>query len=240
SFYEDVVLLRQLGVNVVIVHGGGPQISGMLKELGVVAEFIDGRRVTDAKTMEVVEMVLGGLVNNKLVNAISRAGGKAIGGQRVKADLGLVGEPTHIRPQLLHDLLAVGAIPVIAPIGVGVIDGQSYNINADTAAGAVAAALGASRLLLLTDIVGVLDKNKQLIQFIIVIIIIGKTITTIMIIIITLTITTGGMIPKLETACDAVTGGVRASVILDGRVDHALLLSLLPGVGVGTVVGNMH
>ncbi|KAG8461938.1 hypothetical protein KFE25_013957 [Diacronema lutheri] len=251
SFYADVVLLRRLGVNVVIVHGGGPQISGMLKDLGVQSSFVDGRRVTDERTMEVVEMVLGGLVNNKLVNALSRAGGKAVGltghaagvigatrlehwttdasGGKVRADLGLVGEPTHVRPALLLDLVACGAIPVIAPIGVGVTDGQSYNINADTAAGAVAAALGAARLLLLTDVVGVLDRSGELMRSLctddVSRLVADGTIS-------------GGMIPKLETACDAVTAGVGASVILDGRVDHALLLSLLPGVGVGTTVGD--
>lgn len=249
SFYRDVVLLRRIGVNVVIVHGGGPQISGMLKDLGVPSSFVDGRRVTDAKTMEVVEMVLGGLVNNKLVNAISRAGGKAVGltghasgllgatrfehwttdaaGQRVQADLGLVGEPTHVRPALLHDLLGCGVIPVIAPIGVGVCDGQSYNINADTAAGAVAAAIGASRLLLLTDVVGVLDRSGALLHAL------GTDDVSRLTADGTIS---GGMIPKLETACAAVAAGVGASVILDGRVDHALLLSLLPGVGVGTTV----
>jgi len=251
SFYADVALLRSLGVNVIIVHGGGPQITRMLNDLQIKSDFVDGRRVTDQRTMEVVEMVLGGLVNSKLVSEISRAGGKAVGltgqacgligatriehwivakdGSRQKADLGLVGEPTHIDPSLLHDLVGIGAIPVIAPIGVGIADGASYNINADTAAGAIASAVGASRLLLLTDVAGVLDQSGALMEQL------GTTDVQRLVDDGTIT---GGMIPKLQTASDAVRDGVGASVILDGRVPHALLLALLPGAGVGTEIGD--
>ena len=248
-FARDVVLLKQIGINPVIVHGGGPQIGKMLERLQIRSAFIDGLRVTDAATVEIVEMVLAGSINKSIVGAINAAGGLAVGlsgkdGNLVTArklqrtkidpdsniekvlDLGFVGEPEKVDPRVLHSFLASGIIPVIAPTGAGP-NGQTFNINADTVAGAVAAALKASRFLLLTDVAGVLDGNKTLIPELSVAeahrLIADGTIS-------------GGMIPKVETCLEAVAGGVEAAVIMDGRVEHALLLEIFTSTGAGTIV----
>ena len=249
NFAEDMVLLIAVGINPVVVHGGGPQIGAMLKRVGVESEFIDGLRVTDKETAEIAEMVLSGAINKELVQWISAAGGKAIGisgkdGGFVKArklrrtsrdpdsnierivDLGFVGEPEHVDTSVLESLSQAGMIPVIAPIGVGE-DGQTYNINADTMAGAIAGALKASRLFLLTDVAGVLDKDGEMITDLdpdkIETLQKDGTIS-------------GGMIPKLETCVDAVKKRVDAAVILDGRVPHAMLLEFFTEKGAGTLV----
>ncbi len=249
SFAEDVVLLRAVGVNVVVVHGGGPQIGSMLKRLGVESRFVDGLRVTDAETAQIAEMVLAGSINKEIVGWIGQAGGKAVGlsgkdarlvvaekvgraeadrnqGIERHVDLGFVGEPTHVDTTILNTLSASGFIPVVAPIGIG-IDGHTYNINADTMAGAVAGALKAARLFLLTDVAGVLDKNKQLLSDLVP----GdveklKADGTI----------SGGMIPKMETCVHAIEAGVDAAVILDGRIRHAMLLEIFTRQGAGTLV----
>ena len=251
GFARDVVLLKALGIHPVIVHGGGPQIGKLLEKLGIVSEFKGGLRVTDEATMEVVEMVLSGPINKSIVRAINQAGGKAVGvsgsdGNLIRAekatktskdpdshieqvlDLGFVGEPSAVDTTVLLAMLRADAnlIPVVAPVGVGA-DGARYNINADTAAGALAAALGASRLLLLTDVAGVLDKQKNLIREIPVADIPG---------LIADGTAAGGMIPKLETAAHSVNHGVGAAVILDGRAPHALLLELFTEHGAGTLV----
>jgi acetylglutamate kinase len=254
-FAADAVLLKLLGLHPVIVHGGGPQISRMLKRAGVESTFIDGLRVTDAPTMEVAEMVLSGAINKEIVNYINQAGAEAdvrgvgLSGKdarlitvdkatkvRVNAetgleeivDLGFVGEPRHIDPQLIKAL--VGAhedyIPVVAPIGVS-DEGETYNINADTVAGSLAGALGAKRMLLLTDVRGVLDRNGELIR--------QMTVTQAEEAIFT-GVATGGMIPKLETAIAAVRAGVEAVVILDGRQPHAMLAELFSESGSGTLI----
>ncbi|WOR15931.1 acetylglutamate kinase [Hyphomonas sp. FCG-A18] len=251
AFARDVVLLKHLGLNPVIVHGGGPQIAKLLERLGIQSEFRDGLRVTDDATMEAVEMVLSGPINKSIVRAINSAGGRAVGlsgsdgdlmrvrratktsrdpGSHVEQviDLGFVGEPENVDVTVLNTLMQAEAdiIPVIAPVGVG-SDGRRYNVNADTAAGAVAAALGAKRLLLLTDIVGVLDKAKTLIREIDHRSIQGLIDDGTVI---------GGMIPKLETAANAVTKGVGGAVILDGRARHALLMELFTEHGAGTII----
>ncbi len=251
SFARDVVLLRHLGISPVIVHGGGPQIGKLLERLGIESEFRDGLRVTDGATIEVVEMVLSGAINKSIVRAINRAGGKAVGlsgsdaslirarkaartarlpGSHIEEviDLGYVGEPESIDPTVLRALTANDAelIPVVAPVGVG-DDGARYNINADTAAGAVAEALGASRLMLLTDVAGVLDASRTLIRTLRRDDIPG---------LIAEGTAVGGMIPKLETAAHAVDHGVGAAVILDGRAPHALLMELFTEHGCGTLV----
>ena len=251
GFARDVVLLKALGIHPVIVHGGGPQIGKLLEKLGIVSEFKGGLRVTDEETMEVVEMVLSGPINKSIVRAINKAGGKAVGvsgsdGNLIRAekatkttkdpdshieqvlDLGFVGEPSAIDTTVLDVMLRNDSqlIPVVAPVGVG-RDGARYNINADTAAGALAAALGASRLLLLTDVAGVLDKQKNLIREIPVADIPG---------LIADGTAAGGMIPKLETAAHSVNHGVGAAVILDGRAPHALLMELFTEHGAGTLV----
>lgn len=251
SFARDVVLLKHLGMNPVIVHGGGPQIAQLLNRLGIVSEFREGLRVTDDATMEAVEMVLSGPINKSIVRAINAAGGRALGlsgsdGDLMRVrkatrtrrdpdsqvekviDLGFVGEPDRIDTTILSDLIGgeSGIIPVIAPVGVGA-DGRRYNVNADTAAGAIAAALQAKRLMLLTDVSGVLDKQKTLIREIardlIPALIADETVQ-------------GGMIPKLETAAHAVSSGVGGAVILDGRERHALLMELFTEYGAGTIV----
>lgn len=238
TFARDIVLLKQVGINPIVVHGGGPQIGEMLKRLGIKSNFIDGLRVTDAETMEVVEMVLAGTVNKQLVAAINSAGGCAVGltgkdgglirARKLKrngADLGFVGEPERIEHAVLASFRQSDIIPVIAPIGVGA-GGETYNINADTVAGAVAAAVKASRFLLLTDVPGVLDARKQLIMELSAAearrLIAEGTIS-------------GGMIPKVETCLEAVDGGVEAAVIVDGRVAHAILLELFTE-GAGTLI----
>jgi acetylglutamate kinase len=236
SFARDVVLMRMVGVNPVVVHGGGPQINDLLKRLDIRSEFRGGKRVTDQATMEVVEMVLSGLVNKQIVQAINAQGGKAVGisgkdanlmvCEQTDPDLGLVGTPVTMNPDFLRSLAAAEIIPVIAPIGAGP-NGETFNVNGDTAAGAIAASLQADRLLLLTDVAGV--KNAA-----------GEVITEIspeqirdMIADGTIA---GGMIPKTETALDAIKGGVRAVVILDGRAPNACLLELYTDHGAGSLI----
>jgi acetylglutamate kinase len=249
DFAEDVVLLKAIGINPVVVHGGGPQIGAMLKKLGLESQFIDGLRVTDKATAEVAEMVLSGAINKELVNWISSAGGKAIGisgkdGGMVTAskvtrtkkdpgsnieqvvDLGYVGEPELVDTAVIETISAAGMIPVIAPIAAGA-DGATYNINADTMAGAIAAAIGAARLFLLTDVTGVLDKDKNLLT--------DLTPGDIDRLADDGTIS-GGMIPKLETCVHAVLAGCEAAVVLDGRVPHAMLLEFFTSRGAGTLI----
>ncbi|MEX0809144.1 MAG: acetylglutamate kinase [Dongiaceae bacterium] len=242
-FAQDIVLLRQVGIQPIIVHGGGPQIGRMLDRLAIKSEFIDGLRVTDAATMEIVEMVLCGTINKQIVSAINAEGGRAVGlsgkdgglmlarkemmikdGKEI--DLGLVGEPSAVSPQALEALESNGMIPVVAPIAFGP-SGETYNVNADTAAGAIAAACKAARLLMLTDVPGVLDRDKQLLP--------ELTVDQVHALVTEGTIS-GGMIPKLETCVEAVENGVDAAVILDGRVPHALLLEIFTPHGVGTLV----
>jgi acetylglutamate kinase len=237
TFAQDVVLLRQLGMNPIVVHGGGPQINRMLDRLGIKSRFVNGLRVTDADTMEVVEMVLAGTINKQLVASINAVGGCAIGlcgkdGNLIRAervtrngDIGFVGEPTAIAEGVIAGFEKAGMIPVIAPIGVGE-RGETYNINSDTVAGAVAAAAKAARFLLLTDVEGVLDSSKKLIP--------ELSATEARRMIANGTIS-GGMIPKVETCLDAVDKGVEAAVILDGRVPHAMLLELFTA-GAGTLI----
>ncbi len=249
DFAEDIVLLKAVGINPVVVHGGGPQIGAMLKQLGVESTFVDGLRVTDAKTAEVAEMVLSGAINKQLVGWIAQAGGRALGvsgkdGGLVTAtkvnraakdpdsnieqavDLGFVGEPSVVDTTLIDTAVAAGMIPVIAPIGAGA-DGATYNINADTMAGAIAAALGAARLFLLTDVPGVLGKDGALMT--------DLTPGDIAVLQADGTVS-GGMIPKLETCVHAVEAGCEAAVILDGRVSHAMLLEFFTASGVGTLI----
>ncbi len=248
-FARDVVLLRQVGINPIVVHGGGPQIGAMLERLDVQSEFVDGLRVTDAATVEVVEMVLSGSINKHIVSAINEAGGRAAGlsgkdsnlirAEKLKRttrdpdsnieqvlDLGLVGEPSQIDPHILECFDDSDITPVIAPIGVGP-DGETLNINADTVAGAIASATGAERLLMLTDVEGVLDESGELIA--------------------DLTpeqahaaledgTVKGGMIPKVETCLKAVEAGVEGAVIIDGRVPHAILVELFTAGGAGTLI----
>jgi acetylglutamate kinase len=249
DFAEDVVLLKAVGINPVVVHGGGPQIGNMLKKLGVESHFVDGLRVTDKATAQVAEMVLSGAINKELVGWIAKAGGKAIGisgkdaglvtASKVQrttrdpeslieqaVDLGFVGEPEHIDTSVIETISGAGMIPVIAPIACGA-DGETYNINADTMAGAIAAALGAARLFLLTDVRGVLDKDKNLLTDLrpadIERLREDGTIS-------------GGMIPKLETCIHAVEAGCEAAVVLDGRVPHAMLLEIFTSQGAGTLI----
>ncbi len=249
DFAEDIVLLKAVGINPVVVHGGGPQIGAMLKKLGVESTFVDGLRVTDKATAEVAEMVLSGAINKQLVGWIASSGGKALGisgkdGGLVQArkvtrttkdpesnieqaiDLGFVGEPTFVDTGILDTVSKAGLIPVIAPIGAGE-DGHTYNINADTMAGAIAAALGAARLFLLTDVPGVLDKDKKLLT--------DLTPRDIDALRKDGTIQ-GGMIPKLETCIHAVEAGCEAAVVLDGRVPHAMLLEFFTSRGAGTLI----
>ena len=251
-FARDVVLLKTLGINVVIVHGGGPQIGKLLDRLGIVSEFKGGLRVTDEATMEVVEMVLSGPINKSIVRAINQAGGKAVGlsgsdGNLIQAekakkterdpdshieqvlDLGFVGEPSAVDTSVLDALLRADSqlIPVVAPVGVSADGLHRYNVNADTSAGALAVALGASRLFLLTDVAGVLDKDKKLMREVAVDDIPG---------LIADGTAAGGMIPKLETAAQSVKHGVGAAVILDGRAPHALLMELFTEHGAGTLI----
>ena len=238
DFAEDVVLLKACGINPIVVHGGGPQIGAALKAQGVESRFVDGLRITDAATMKVAEMVLSGAINKEIVSWIAAEGGRAVGisgkdGRLVTAtkvqrdvDLGFVGEPDDVDTRLLDTLAKAGMIPVVAPIGVGA-DGQTYNINADTMAGALAIATGAERLFLLTDVPGVLDKDKRLLTDLTPTQIYGLESDGVV---------TGGMIPKLRTCIDAVEGGVDAAVILDGRVPHAMLIEIFTKQGAGTLV----
>ena len=249
DFAKDMILLEQAGVNPVVVHGGGPQIGAMLNRLNIKSEFAAGLRVTDKATMDVVEMVLAGLINKQIVGFINNEGGRAIGlcgkdGNMVTAhkltrtivddttkqeqeiDLGFVGEPHRVDSRVLDALLGRELIPVLAPVCNG-DDGQTYNVNADTFAGAIAGALKAKRLLLLTDVPGVLDKNKNLIP--------ELTVAKIHELIADGTIT-GGMIPKVETCIYALEQGVEGVVILDGKVPHAVLLELLTDHGAGTLI----
>ncbi|MBU2981954.1 acetylglutamate kinase [Lentibacter algarum] len=236
TFARDIVLMQMVGVNPVVVHGGGPMINEKLDTLGIKSTFVDGKRVTDAATVEVVEMVLSGLVNKRIVQAINGQGGKAVGlsGKdanlmvctQTNPDLGFVGTPTDMDATVLHDLFEKGSIPVIAPIGAGK-NGETFNVNGDTAAGAIAAALKADRLLLLTDVAGV--KNAE-----------GDVVTelkadSIREMIANGTIA-GGMIPKTETALMAIDGGVRGVVILDGRESNACLLELYTQHGAGSLI----
>jgi acetylglutamate kinase len=247
SFGSDIALLKQVGVNPVVVHGGGPQINAMLKRLDVKSSFIDGLRVTDQAAVDVVEMVLAGTVNKHVAGLINRAGALAVGisgkdggliraekirrsrknpdtGAMEEVDLGFVGEPAHVDVRVIHALTGAGLIPVIAPVGADA-SGQTYNINADTVAGAVAGALGAQRLLMLTDVPGVLDKGKNLIP--------EMTLADVQARLADGTIT-GGMIPKVENCVDAVQRGAKGAVILDGRQPHACLLELFTEGGYGT------
>ena len=248
AFARDVVLLKQVGVNPIVVHGGGPQIGQMLERLKIKSSFVDGLRVTDRDTVEIVEMVLSGSINKEIVSAINKVGGLAIGlsgkdANLIRArklerkaasdsniekvlDLGFVGEPYAIDAQVLTLFERSNIIPVIAPIGVGAA-GETYNINADTVAGAVAAAVRAARLLLLTDVSGVLDREKNLVAELSVAAARG---------LIAEGVISGGMIPKIETCLEAIEGGVEAAVILDGRTPHAILLELFSDEGVGTLL----
>jgi acetylglutamate kinase len=249
DFGKDIALLKQVGINPVIVHGGGPQINAMLERLEIKSTFIDGLRITDAAMVAVVEMVLSGSVNKQIAGLINQAGALAVGisgrdgglirakkltrtlrdpGSEIESvlDLGFVGEPAYVDTRVIHALTGAGLIPVIAPVGTGE-DGQTYNINADTAAGAIAGALNASRLLMLTDVPGVLDKSGNLLTELAVANIPGLiedgTIS-------------GGMIPKVLTCIEAIKQGVKGATILDGRVPHALLLELFTEGGIGTLI----
>ncbi|MDA5556460.1 acetylglutamate kinase [Shimia sp. MMG029] len=236
DFARDVVLMRQVGINPVIVHGGGPMINAMLERLEIKSEFVNGKRVTDAATVEVVEMVLSGVVNKRIVSAINRQGGKAVGlsgkdanlmiCDQTNANLGFVGTPAEMNPTILHELFANDTIPVIAPLGVG-RNGETFNVNGDTAAGAIAGALAADRLLLLTDVAGV--KNAE-----------GEVLTELKAQqirdLVAEGVIAGGMIPKTETALDAIARGVRAAVILDGRAPNACLLELFTEHGAGSII----
>ncbi len=249
GFANDIALLKQVGVNPVVVHGGGPQINAMLQRLAIESTFVDGLRVTDEKMVEVVEMVLAGTVNKYVAGLITQAGALAVGicgkdGGLIRArklarkvrdpgsaiervlDLGFVGEPAEIDVRVIHALTGAGLIPVIAPVALGE-DGETYNINADTVAGAVAGALGAKRMLMLTDVAGVLDGDKKLIPELTVADI-RRHITS--------GVISGGMIPKVETCVAAVEAGVKAAVILDGKQPHACLLEMFLQGGIGTLI----
>ncbi|MBO6754926.1 MAG: acetylglutamate kinase [Roseibium sp.] len=249
AFARDITLLRQSGVNPVVVHGGGPQIGTMLTRLGIVSEFRAGLRVTDKATVEIVEMVLAGSINKEIVQSINAEGGRAVGlcgkdGNMVTAeqlrrtivdpdsnieklvDLGFVGEPADVNPTVLRLVLKEDLIPVVAPVAPGP-DGNTYNINADTFAGAIAGSLNATRLLFLTDVPGVLDKDGKLIK--------QLTVAKARDLIADGTIS-GGMIPKVETCIEALDQGVEGVVILDGKVAHAVLLELFTDGGVGTLI----
>ena len=236
TFARDVVLMRQVGINPVIVHGGGPMINSMLDKLNIESEFIDGKRVTDPETISVVEMVLSGNVNKKIVQAINKQDGRAVGlsGKDAKLincvqdkpELGLVGTPKDVNPEVIFNLFENDMIPVIAPLGSS-IDGETLNINGDTVSGAIAAALKADRLLLLTDVSGVQDKDGSIITELN-----SNQIKNL----INDGIISGGMIPKTETALMALEGGVRGVVILDGRVPNACLLELFTEHGAGSLI----
>ncbi len=249
GFARDIVLMRLVGINPVVVHGGGPQIGSLLDKLGKESRFVEGMRVTDSETMDVVEMVLGGLVNKEIVNLMTRHGGRAVGltgkdGDLIRArklritrnspeldapeiiDIGHVGEVASVDASVVDMLVNGGFIPVIAPIGVGE-DGHSYNINADLVAGRIAEVLGAEKLILLTNTTGLLDKQGNLLT--------GLNATEVDALIEDGTIH-GGMLPKIQCALSAVKSGVRASHIIDGRVEHAVLVELFTDEGVGTLI----
>ena len=251
TFARDIVLLKHIGINPVVVHGGGPQIGAMLERLKIQSSFIDGLRVTDSATVEIVEMVLSGSINKQIVSAINRAGGLAVGisgkdGNLITTkkltrtkkdpdsniekvvDLGFVGDPETVNPKIIQDMVNDGLIPVIAPVGVGA-DGATYNINADTAAGAIAGAIGAEKLMMLTDVPGILTKDKELISAITPAEIDGLLADGTV---------TGGMIPKVETCMDALKKGVNAAHILDGRIPHVLLVEIFTASGVSTMISN--
>ncbi|CAA0115555.1 Acetylglutamate kinase [Halioglobus japonicus] len=253
SFARDVVLMKLVGMNPVVVHGGGPQIGALLEKLNIHTEFVDGMRVTDSQTMDVVEMVLGGSVNKEIVSSINRNGGKAIGvtgkdGQMIRAhklkvtrntpgldapeiiDIGHVGEVDQIDTEVLKVILESNFIPVIAPIGVGE-DGGTYNINADLVAGKLAEVMQAEKLMLLTNVAGLLDKNGQILT--------GLTTRQVDELIADGTIS-GGMLPKIRCALDAVKTGVTSAHIVDGRVPHAVLLETFTDEGMGTLITNKH
>jgi acetylglutamate kinase len=253
SFARDVVLMKAVGINPVVVHGGGPQIGHHLDRIGKESEFIQGMRVTDSETMDVVEMVLGGLVNKEIVNLINRKGGNAVGltgkdGDLIHArkmtfannapemkaseiiDIGHVGEVESIDPSVINMLVGGDFIPVIAPIGVGK-DGQSYNINADLVAGKIAEVLNAEKLILLTNTAGLLDKDNKLLT--------GLNTAQVNDLIADGTIH-GGMLPKIRCALDAVQAGVHTSHIIDGRVEHAVLLEIFTDEGVGTLIKSSN
>ena len=249
SFAKDVVILKNLGVNPVIVHGGGPQIGLMLDKLKIKSSFHNGLRITSKEIIDIVEMVLAGSINKNIVSKINTEGDLAIGLSGKDAnliiakklvshvkdpssniekvlDIGFVGEPIKVNPSVIHTLSNAGFIPVISPIGVG-LKGETFNINADTAAGAIASALNAERILLLTDVAGVLDKNKKLISNL------SKNKIESMI---KNNIITGGMIPKIRTCLDTLSSGSKAAVIIDGRVPNAILKEILTDVGYGTMI----
>jgi len=249
QFARDIVLLKHIGIHPIVVHGGGPQIGKMLERLKIQSEFIDGLRVTDKATVEIVEMVLSGTINKQITSWINDAGGRAIGlsgkdGHMIEArklrrtkkdpdsniekvlDLGFVGEPTVVHPEILNQLTDTGFIPVIAPIGIGA-EGETYNINADTAAGAVAGAMHASKLIVLTDVPGILTKDKELIS--------QLTMPEARALIEDGTIT-GGMIPKVETCMYALERDTEAAHILDGRIPHVLLIETFTEHGAGTMM----
>lgn len=249
TFARDIVLLKHIGINPVVVHGGGPQIGAMLERLNIKSDFVDGLRVTDKNTVDIVEMVLSGSINKQIVSEIQQAGGMAIGisgkdAGLIKArklrrtvkdpdsniekilDLGFVGEPIEVNPLIFEDFLDSDVIPVIAPIGVGE-HGETYNINADTAAGAIASALAASKLLMLTDVAGILNKDKELIS--------SLSIHEVRALMADGTIS-GGMIPKVETCISALEHDVEAAHILDGRIPHVLLVEIFTEHGASTMI----
>ena len=248
GFAQDIALMKLVGMNPVVVHGGGPQIGLLLEKLGIHSEFISGMRVTDAATMEVVEMVLGGAVNKTVVSLLNQASGKAIGitgkdGDLIRAkkmamkdadgkelDIGFVGEVEHVNREVIDALVHSDFIPVIAPVGVGA-DGQSYNINADLVAGKVAEALSAEKLMLLTNVAGLQDKAGKVLT--------GLTTVQVDSLIADGTIY-GGMLPKIQCALDAVKHGVTSAHIIDGRVEHAVLLEIFTDHGVGTLITNKN
>ncbi|ANP36465.1 MULTISPECIES: acetylglutamate kinase [Rhodobacterales] len=236
TFARDIVLMRQVGVNPVIVHGGGPMINAMLDKLQIKSEFVNGKRVTDKATMEVVEMVLSGLVNKRIVQAINAQGGMGVGlsgkdadlitCEETNPDLGFVGTPVEMNPAVLHHLFENDIIPVIAPIGAG-RNGETFNINGDTAAGAIAESLNADRLLLLTDVSGVKNASGEVVTELKAADVEEMTKAGVI---------AGGMIPKTETALSAVRNGVRACTIVDGRVPNAVLLELFTDHGAGSMI----
>jgi len=241
TFARDIAFLKQVGIHPIVVHGGGPQINHMLQRLGIESSFVNGLRVTDQATLEVVEMVLCGTINKQLAAEINAAGGRAVGisgkdGGLIRAkkltrngELGFVGEPERIDGRVLDTFRQSDIIPVIAPLGVAA-DGATYNINADTVAGAIAAAVKAARFLLLTDVSGVLDAEKRLVP---------ELTAAEARSLIASGVVSGGMTPKVETCLDAVAGGVEAAVIVDGRVPHAILLELFTEGGAGTLIRGL-